>query len=310
MPSMKAIKRRRLTVQNIQQITKAMNLVATSKLQRAKAKLASVAIPAAATFDIAYNTLSNNEAREMPYVKPRKELKTTAYVLITSNRGLCGGYNSQVCKELARHAKENGKPHIIIPVGTKGRDYYRRRKGNLVEFPTSGGAVSFDDAANLSKLIVELYDKGEVDEVFIVYTKFISVLTQEPVVKPVLPVSADFLRRVIGTDIREGETWEDMGFFKKPKALDNPASRIEVEYEPGLEEVLTNVIPWYLNMYMYSALASSNLCEEASRMTSMDSATNNAGDIIEKLTLMFNRQRQSIITQEITEIVSGANALQ
>ena len=310
MPSMKAIKRRRLTVKNIQQITKAMNLVATSKLQRARTTLASVAKPTEATFDIAYNTLNNDDAMEMPFVAPRKNIKTTAYVLVTSNRGLCGGYNSQVCKELARHAKQNDKNHVIIPVGTKGRDYFRRRKGNIVEFSSTTGAVSFDDASALSKLVVEMYDKGEVDEVFIVYTKFISVLNQEPVIKPVLPVNAEFLRRVLGTDLRDGEEWEDLGFFKATKPSDKPTTRVEVEYEPGLEEVLKSVIPWYLNMYMYAALASSNLCEEAARMTSMDSATNNAGDIIEKLTLMFNRQRQSIITQEITEIVSGANALQ
>jgi len=307
---MKAIKRRRLTVKNIQQITKAMNLVATSKLQRARTTLANVAKPAKATFDIAYNTLSNEDAREMPFVAHRDEVKKVAYVLITSNRGLCGGYNSQVCKELARYAKEKGKDFVIVPIGTKGRDYYRRRNGNLVEMPSSSGLVTFEEAANLSKLIVEMYDKGEVDEVYVVYTKFISVLNQEPVVKPVLPVSPDFLRRVIGEDIKDGETWEDLGFFKKPEASEKSGTRIEVEYEPGLEEVLKSVIPWYLNMYMYSALASSNLCEEAARMTSMDSATSNAGDIIEKLTLMFNRQRQSIITQEITEIVSGANALQ
>jgi len=300
---MKAIKRRRLTVKNIQQITKAMNLVATSKLQRARTNLANIAKPAKATFDIAYNALSNEEARETPFVARRKNVKKVAYVLITSNRGLCGGYNSQVCKELARYAKADGKDFVIIPIGTKGRDYFRRRNGNLVEMPNSSGLVSFDEAANLSKLIVELYEKGEVDEVSVVYTKFISVLNQEPVVKPVLPVSAEFLRNVFSGD-------EDLGFFKKSEEFEKPNASSEVEYDPGLEEVLDSVIPWYLNMYMYAALASSNLCEEAARMTSMDSATNNASDIIEKLTLMFNRQRQSIITQEITEIVSGANALQ
>jgi len=300
---MKAIRRRRSTVKNIQQITKAMNFVATAKLQRAKVKLAAAAKPARAAFDIAFNALSHDAASETPYVAPR-EVKTTAYVLITSNRGLCGGYNTQVCKELARHAVDNGKNFIIIPAGTKGRDYFRRRGGNLVESPASSG--SFDDASKLSKLIVQMYDNKEVDEVFVVYTKFVSVLTQEPVVKPVLPVSAGFLRNILG----EGETWEDLGFFQKPTGETTPRPEVEIEYEPGLEEVLDGVVPWYMNMFIYAAMASANLCEEASRMVSMDSATNNAGEIIEKLTLMFNRQRQSIITQEITEIVSGANALQ
>jgi F-type H+-transporting ATPase subunit gamma len=112
----------------------------------------------------------------------------------------------------------------------------------------------------------------------------------------------------LGIDLSDSENWEDLGFFKRPEA--RQSTNLQVEYDPGLEEVIAGVIPWYLGTYMNAAMASSVLCEQASRMTSMDSATNNASDIIEKLTLQFNRQRQSIITQEITEIVSGANALQ
>jgi F-type H+-transporting ATPase subunit gamma len=142
-----------------------------------------------------------------------------------------------------------------------------------------------------------------------VYTQFFTVLSLEPIVRKVLPLSPDYLRRVVGADLKEGEAWEDLGFFAKPEKKDSSAANQDVEFDSGLNEVLRNVIPWYLSMFVYAAMASSALCEQAARMTSMDSATKNAGDIIEKLTLMFNRQRQSIITQEITEIVSGANAL-
>jgi len=307
---MKAIKRRRLTVKNISQITKAMNLVATSKLQRARANKSAIGKPVQATFDIVYNTVSDASAQEQPFVKPREEIKTTAYVLITSNRGLCGGYNSNVCKALAKHAKQNEKNAVIVPVGTKGRDFFKRRGGNLVETAPPSETPNLAEAKVVADNIVKMYENGEVDEVYLVYTQFFTVLSLEPIVRKVLPISPDYLRRVVGADLKEGEEWEDLGFFAKPDP--KPASSVnqDVEFDSGIAEVLRNVIPWYLSMYVYAAMASSALCEQAARMTSMDSATKNAGDIIEKLTLMFNRQRQSIITQEITEIVSGANALQ
>jgi len=306
---MKAIKRRRLTVKNIQQITKAMNLVATSKLQRARNNLAVVTHPTLAVFDLTYNTINSSEAQEQPFVAPRKNVKTTAYVLITSNRGLCGSYNSAVCKELLKHAKEHGKNPLIIPIGSRGRDYFRRRNYNLVELPNLAvDPPTYKEASDVAEELMFMYESGKIDEVYLVYTKFMTILNQEPVVKPLLPLNADFLRKVLGVDLSPEENWEDLGFFKRPES--RQSTTVEVEYDPGLEEVIAGVIPWYLGTYMNAAMASSVLCEQASRMTSMDSATNNATDIIEKLTLMFNRQRQSIITQEITEIVSGANALQ
>jgi len=303
---MKAIKRRRLTVKNISQITKAMNLVATSKLQRARAALASVGDPVRATFDIVYNTISHPDALQHPLMQQR-EVEKTAYVVITGNRGLCGGYNSNTCKELIKHARENDKDPIIIPVGTKGRDYLRRRNYNVIDYPAPGENVSFEEACSLSELLVRMYTSGEVDEVYIVYTKFVTILNLEPIVRKVLPVDPAYLRLIVADDLKRGEKWEDLGFFPRPES--KPATNSEVEFEPDLETVLENVVPWYLNMFMYAAIISGALCEQAARMTSMDSSTKNAGEIIDKLTLQFNRQRQSNITQEITEIVSGANAL-
>jgi len=307
MPNMKAIKRRRLTVKNISQITKAMNLVATSKLQKARAALAAVNEPVRATFDIVYNTVSHPDALEHALMQQRKVTKT-AYVVITGNRGLCGGYNSNVCKEMMKHAKENGKNPVIIPVGTKGRDYLRRRGYNVLKNQLSTENTSFDDTHTLSNMLVEMYTKGEVDEVYVVYTKFVTVLNLEPIVRKVLPIDPEYLRRVVADNLKENETWEDLGFFPQPEA--KPAANVEIEFEPNLADVLASVLPWYLGMFMYGAITSSTLCEQAARMTSMDSSTKNAHEIIDKLTLQYNRQRQSIITQEITEIVSGANALQ
>ncbi|MCL2215475.1 MAG: ATP synthase F1 subunit gamma [Defluviitaleaceae bacterium] len=328
MPSMKAIKRRRLTVKNISQITKAMNLVATSKLQRARAALAAVGKPVQATFDMVYNTVSDvdpfamEENFDRPFIVPHVDgttaenpQKTAAYVLITSNRGLCGGYNSAVCKELVKHAKANNIKPIIVPLGTKGRDYFKRRNANLFEVPMPAESPTFADAKVVADSLVSMYETRnedktwKIDEIYLVYTQFRTVLNLEPIIRKVLPIDPAYLRRVVGTDLHDGEAWEDLGFFPRPKAKSASSLQQEIEYEPGLDEVLRAVVPWYLCMFIHAALASSALCEQAARMTSMDSATKNAGDIIEKLTLMFNRQRQSIITQEITEIVSGANAL-
>jgi len=309
MPSMKAIKRRRLTVKNISQITKAMNLVATSKLQRARANRAAVGKPVQATFDVVYNTVNDASALEQPFVQTRGEVKKTAYVLITSNRGLCGGYNSSVCKALTAHVNQNGKNPVVIPLGTKGRDYFRRRGFSMIEAPPTGETPSFAEAKTVSDQLVSMYETGEIDEVYLVYTQFFTVLRLEPIVRKVIPLDPDYLRRVVGADLKQGEHWEDLGFFEQPEAKPVSAINRDMEYDAGIENVLRNIIPWYLSMYVYAAMASSALCEQAARMTSMDSATKNAGEIIDKLTLMFNRQRQSNITQEITEIVSGANAL-
>jgi len=309
MPSMKAIKRRRLTVKNISQITKAMNLVATSKLSRARANKNAIAEPVQATFDIACGIVCDERALEQPFIKPR-EVKKVAYVLVTSNRAFCGGYNSNACKALISHAKKNEKDYVILPLGTKGRDYFKRRTGNLIDVPPPSETPNFAEMRDVANRLTAMYETGEIDEVYLVYTQFFTVLSLEPIVRKVLPLSPDYLRRVVGADLRDGEEWEDLGFFSKPEAKPKSATVQEVEFDSGIENVLRGVIPWYLSMYLYAAVASSALCEQAARMTSMDSATKNAGDIIEKLTLMFNRQRQSIITQEITEIVSGANALQ
>ena len=312
MPSMRAIKRRRLTVKNISQITKAMNLVATSKLQRARSALSAVSKPIKAAFDMTYSAMQAVDLNDssLSMLEKRSVITKTAYVLVTSNRGLCGGYNSNVCKELLKHAKANEKDAVVIPLGTKGRDYCRRRGKEIIELAEISETPNFADANKVAKTLCDMYEKGEIDEVYIVYTKFITVLALEPIIRQVLPISPDYVRRVVGKHLYEGEEWEDLGFYKKPEVETINALKQEMEFEPGLEIVLQSIVPWFLGMFIYGALASSLLCEQAARMTSMDSATKNAGDIIEKLTLMFNRQRQSTITQEITEIVSGANALQ
>ena len=286
MPSMKAIRRRRVTVDNIQQITKAMNLVATSKLQRARAGLKAVEPLLLETKSIMQYATAREDAKEHPIITPR-DVKNVGYVIITSDRGLCGGYNSNICKVLVNHARELGKNTKIVAIGTKGRDFFTRRDYDVIKwFNAPPELASFKEAEQVSATIMNMYQAGDIDEIYIAYTHFGSVLHQEPTVAKVFPVSEDF--------------------------IDADFARISanIEFDPNLYDFLTNIAPVYLSIYIYCTMVESVICEQASRMTSMDSATKNAEDIIEKLTLMINRQRQSIITQEITEIVSGANALQ
>jgi len=285
MPSMKAIKRRRLTVKNIQHITKAMNLVATSKLQRARTNLRAVKPLVDETNAIMRCAASHEDAQTHAFIDPRPVVKSIAYVLITSDRGLCGGYNGNISKALIAHAKREGKDAKIITVGTKGRDFLRRRQFNVIEsFNSPTETATFSEASKVGPLVTSLYASGEVDEVYVAYTKFESVLTQEPRIEKILPLSSD------STDAADKNSL--------------------MEYEPDLHGFLDHMVPMYLNVFIFGAMVESVICEQAARMTSMDAATKNADDIIEKLTLLFNRQRQSSITQEITEIVSGANALQ
>ena len=308
MPNMKAIKRRRGTVKNISQITKAMNLVATSKLQRARNAFSKMSEPVRATFDITYNTIKHPDALLHPLMQPRRNIKNVAYVVITGNRGMCGGYNSNVCKELMRHANTIDASATILAIGTKGRDYLRRRGYNADSFDTAD-IPTFEDAHAVSNTLVNMYTNGEVDEIYIVYTKFVTVLSLTPIVRKILPIDPDYLRHVLADNLGETDTWEDLGFFSRPEGVKRNDTS-EIEFEPDLPTVLENVIPWYMSMFTHAAFVSSNLCEHAARMTSMDASTKNAHEIIDKLSLQYNRQRQSIITQEITEIVSGANALQ
>jgi F-type H+-transporting ATPase subunit gamma len=206
---------------------------------------------------------------------------------MTSDRGLCGGFNAVLSKEayafVEAHKDKDAK---IIAVGTKGWDYFRRRGKQIAHrCGAASVATSFTDAEVLGNLVAEMYTSGEVDEVYIIYTHFESVLTHIPYIEKLLPLK-----------MAAGDEFDTV----------NPI----MSYDPDISTFIKNAVPMYLNITIFGAMMESAVCEEASRMTSMDSATRNATEIIDDLTLEFNRKRQGMITQEITEIVSGANALQ
>jgi len=285
MASMKAIKKRITSVNNTKKIMKAMNLVAASKLQKAKVRLDDIRPMYNDIKKVMENIRAGiSDEMQVPFADER-EVKNIAYIVLTGDRGLCGSFNATISKEALAYVEAlKEKNAKIIAVGSKGWDYFRRR-GKEIVFRCEGAseATAFADAEALGIKVAEMYTAGEVDEVYIVYTHFESVLTHIPYIERLLP-----LKMAASEDF-------DPGSFT-------------MSYDPDIETFIANAVPMYLSITIFGAMMESAVCEQASRMTSMDSATRNATEILEDLTLEYNRKRQSMITQEITEIVSGANA--
>jgi len=280
MPSRKAIKRRIGSVTTTRQIVKAMDMVAGTKLQKVKSWLYA-ARPIAEESKRMLDQLKACEQAADHVFWSEREGKRTAYALITSDRGLCGSYNTNVCAEMLRHMDDGEREEQILAIGLRGREYFTRRDKRISHWWQDISELAFyEDAKMITEILISMYLAGEVDEVYVAYTHFETVLTHEPRVVRVLPVGA--------ADERPGHDNFDM------------------KYGPDLNTVLDYAVPAYLNAFLYSALLESCACEQASRMISMEAATKNATDIIDDLSRMYNRKRQAYITQEITEIIGGA----
>lgn len=291
MASMRDIKRRKGSIQSTQQITKAMKLVSTVKLQRAKAR----AERSKEYFHCMYKTvteiLAKSAGSNHPYLKPGKS-KKKGIVLITSNRGLAGGYNSNVVK-LVTKGNLRKEELEIYAVGKKGRDalarygyHIKKDVSDIVEEPV------FCDAADLCKSLLSDYENGEIGEIYLAYTEFKNTVSHEPVLLKVLPV-----------EIPENG---------KEKPADEEGQEVKpapMNFEPEDEEALSMIIPKYVTSLIYGGLVESVASENGARMQAMDSATSNAEDMINQLTLLYNRARQGSITQELTEIIAGAEAI-
>ena len=278
MASMREIKRRKTSIQSTAQITKAMKLVSTVKFQKAKVK-AETTRP---YFDKMYETVSSILSRSgnihHRYLM-QGESQKKAVIVITSNRGLAGGYNSNVEKAVTS-AGFNPADVQLYTVGSKGRDNLSK-KGYAV-------AKDYGDVIDIGRDVLNAFSSGEVGEIWMAYTVFKNTITHIPKMIRLLPVA-----------VPEEETAEE----KK----DGPM--LLMNFEPEPEEVLDAVIPKYINSVIYGGMMDAVASENGARMTAMDNATSNAEDMIENLTLSYNRARQGAITQEITEIVSGAEAL-
>ena len=277
--STKEIKTRIRSMESTKQITKAMEMVAASKLRRAQNQV----LCSRPYFEILYATMNDivDSTRDFssPYLTKRP-VKKSVYVVIAGDRGLAGGYNSNILKLVAAEAE--GKDVLILPIGKKAADHFRARGAALLsEKYADAEDVGVGDCFTLAKLLCRGYLNGEYDEIKVAYTNFVSVLSQTPGILQLLPV----LRKETG---REGQIPSD------------------ILYEPDSTSVFDAIIPEYLGGVLYGALCESRASEQAARRTAMESATQNAEDMISDLSLKFNQARQAAITQEITEIVAGS----
>ncbi len=287
MASMKDIKRRKESIQSTEQITKAMKLVATVKLQKARGK----AENARPYFDAMYNTVATMLAKsgnvEHRYLKAGASDKK-AVIVITANRGLAGGYNSNIIKLVTGNGitKDNA---TIYAVGTKGRDFFVRTGYTIAaDYSEVINEPLYSDAMEIGSAVLNAFEAGEIGEIYLAYTSFKNTVVHEPKLVKLLPFSAKDAEGLESSD-------ED--------------DRVLMTYEPEEEEALDIIIPKYINSLIYGALMEAVASENGARMTAMDNATSNADDIISDLSLKYNRARQGSITQELTEIIAGANAI-
>ncbi len=286
MRGLRQIKRRIRSVKNTQQITKAMNMVSASKLRKTQPEVYAIRPYSQEITDVINSILSQEKSIKSPYLGRNKE-GMTGYVVITSDRGLCGGYNSNVIKATLGHMQEK-QSHGLIAVGKKGRDYFRRRNYDIkAEFLDIDDKPDYNRASNLGETVLDFFDTGIFNEVYMVYNYFISTLERKPVIQKLLPFESE-------EDGKKEQ--QDLG-----KAL--------YLYEPSAGAVLNLLFPEFLKTQIYRGLVEAKVSEFSARMTAMDAATDNAEEMIDDLTLIYNRARQSEITQEITEIVGGAEAL-
>ena len=288
MASMRDIKRRKSSVESTQQITKAMKLVSTVKLQRAKAR----AEQSMFYFNELYNTVTSILAKarglEHPYMKGGKSGKK-AVVLITSNKGLAGGYNSNVIKLVTRDPEFNKENTIIYAIGKKGKDALQREGYEVMkDFSEAIEAPTYRDGMTVTKELLGAFEQGDIAEIYLAYTFFKNTVSHIPPMLKLLPV-----------EIGEKELDE-----REKEVSDAP-----MNFEPEDEEALNLIIPKYISSMVYGALIEAQASENGARMQAMDNATNNAAERIEHLSLLYNRARQSKITTELTEIIAGADAI-
>ena len=288
MASMREIKRRRVSIQSTQQITKAMKLVATVKLQKARQR----AENSKAYFQYMYQTVTSMLAKagniEHPYLKGGSSDKV-GIVVVTSDRGLAGGYNSNVAKLVLAggYAKENVR---LYTVGKKGADILSRKGYHIAEnYADVIEEPTFEDARRIGNRLLQDYMNDEIGEIYVAYTEFKNTVVQIPKMIKLLPVE-------------KAEASED--------ATTNDADRLTLmNFEPSEEEAISLLIPKYVTSILYGAFVEAVASENGARMQAMDSATNNAEEIISDLELKYNRARQGAITQELTEIIAGADAI-
>jgi F-type H+-transporting ATPase subunit gamma len=287
MPSLKDIKKRIASVKSTRQITKAMKMVSAAKLRRAQ-EAVTAARPYAAKMQQVLSSLALREEAEAHPLLMAREKNRALVVLMTADRGLCGGFNANISKAAERFIRANAAGYAdyeLTIIGRKGRDVLKNRPGMKIGkvYEQITSSISYPTAALIGQEIIEAYVAGNYDAVFIVFNAFRSAISQDATVQQLLPVV--------------------------PRPQDEGAPAIDYIYEPGRAEVLEQILPKHIEVQIFRALLESVASEHGARMSAMDSASKNASEMIGKLTLQYNRARQAAITKELMEIISGAESI-
>jgi F-type H+-transporting ATPase subunit gamma len=284
------VKRRIKSVENTRQITRTMELVATSKLKRATDRVYAARPYAEALDEIVGGLYSPGLSEKYPILRRPDEVQRAAILLLTANRGLCGGFNTNISKAAERFIRANKdgyESYELLIVGRKGNDYLKRRAGMEIikvhEHLVGSGQVTYPTGAMLGQEVIDLYRSDEYDAVFLIYNAFQSAMTQIQKITQLLPIV--------------------------PKEVDENIHVPEYLYEPNATEVLQQILPKHIEVQIFRSLLESAASEHGARMTAMDSASKNAAEMIGKLTLKYNRARQAAITKELMEIISGAESI-
>jgi F-type H+-transporting ATPase subunit gamma len=289
MPTLLDFRRRIRSVKNTQQITRAMKFVAAARLRRAQEAALAARPYAKELLRVLRSTMSRIAEPQHPLLAHRPEEKVLALVL-TGERGLAGAFNTNLLRKANEFFRAHqGKKISVIPVGKKGRDALRKAGFNLIaEYVNVLARVEFGTVREISNLVTDLYAKGEIDSVYIIFSEFKTVMSANLALEKLLPVEPAQVEA--GSDEQQA------------------ASQVDYIYEQPEEQLLGKLLPRYVESQIQRAMLESSAAEHAARMTAMESATKNAGDVIEALTLHMNKVRQAAITKEIIEIVSGASS--
>ncbi len=296
MPSLKDIQLKIVGVKKTQQITKAMNMVAAAKLRGAQARMEEFR-PYADKFASVMGELSGGANPSAFPLMAQREVKKSLLLVVTSDRGLCGAFNTNIISASEKYLqkeKEEGREPVVACIGKKGASYFGKSQYGVVhETVDCMGDVQMLTARQVGLELIRMFLAEEIDQVKLVYGRFINVAVQKPTFRPILPITPEGLAQ--GGEVEETE--EEQG----PKAT--------YIYEPEPEQILNQLMPMFVNVQIMAAMLETVASEMAARMTSMDNATNACNDIIQELTLLFNKARQAAITGELMDIVGGAEAL-
>jgi F-type H+-transporting ATPase subunit gamma len=286
MPSTIDIRRRIRSVKNTQQITKAMKMVAAAKLRRAQERMMAARPYAAALRQVLASVASRVDMSKHPLLQEREQENKVLLLVVTADRGLCGAFNTNILRAAQNAVAEKGWQEVhLLPIGRKAFDFFKRRPIPIRRQATHVyQALSLETAREIAQTLTEDFVTGEFDAVYVLYNEFKSIIAQRVTLERMLPLD---------------RSWADM-----------PEPAIEYIYEPSAEGILSDLLPRHIEFQLYRVLLESAAAEQGARMTAMESATKNASEMIDHLTLTYNRIRQAAITKEIIEIVSGAAAAQ